>query len=84
MEIYWLVWERMVSSSWQTLRQAKLFRKIQKRIRKITFGEANDRDAIDLVKYVTENIFVTGDDIGVVKVYLPRVMDDSRRGIEEP
>ena len=66
----------MVSSSWQTLRQEKLFPKIQKRIRKITFGEANNRDAIDVVKYVNENIFVTGDDIGVVKVCLPRVMDD--------
>ena len=26
------------------------------------------REAIDVVKYVNENIFVTGDDIGVVKV----------------
>jgi hypothetical protein len=30
--------------------------------------ELTDREAIDVVKYVNENIFVTGDDIGVVKV----------------
>jgi hypothetical protein len=29
---------------------------------------ANDSEAIDAVKYVNENAFVTGDDIGVVKV----------------
>jgi len=29
------------------------------------------RDAIDAVKYMNENIFVTGDDIGVVKVLSP-------------
>ena len=31
------------------------------------------REAIDAVKYVNENIFVTGDDVGIVRVLHPTV-----------
>jgi enolase len=33
-----------------------------------SLSEADFRDAINAVKFVNENIFVTGDDLGVVKV----------------
>jgi len=34
----------------------------------ISFSQTYLRDAINVVKYVNENIFVTGDDTGIVKV----------------
>ena len=34
----------------------------------ISFSQTHPRDAINVVKYVNENILVTGDDIGIVKV----------------
>jgi len=33
----------------------------------ISFSQTHPRDAINVVKYVNQNIFVTGDDIGIVK-----------------
>jgi hypothetical protein len=36
--------------------------------------QADFREAIDAVKHINENIFVTGDDMGVVKVCSSRLL----------